>query len=205
MVLEEIENKAETIELLQIILKSLTDLQGKVLLMTGANYTVGEISRALNVDYTTVVHTRDSIANRLLKVVDENKINKLKDKINKVGKAKRKKLIEELNARLAVREAMKKLFVILTPPQSDKSIGNGITQPAYLFERLMNIGTGQKKSIVHGHAMYTNTSKCMLPEYFKEVFGDGKTHCTLCATCRRKKDNPRDKSEVLNDRQIEEN
>jgi len=190
MVLEEIENKAETINLLQIILKSLTDLQGKVLLMTGANYTVGEMSRVLNVDYTTVVHTRDSIANRLLKVVDENKINKLKDKLNKVGKAKRKKLIEELNTRLAVREAMKKLFVILTPPQSEKSIGNGITQPAYLFERLMNIGTGQRETVSNGHKTFVNTSKCMLPEYFKEVFGDGKTHCTLCATCRRKKDNP---------------
>ena len=78
--------------------------------------------------------------------------------------------------------------MLLTPPQSKKEAEGKLSMPAYTFERCMQIGEGMREGIERGRKVMKTIVKCHVPEYFKDTFGDKYTCCTLCATCKRKKD-----------------
>lgn len=192
-VLAESERRREVIENLQVILGCLTENQQKILLMTGAGYTVREMEEVTGITHQTMVECRQGIPARLLKYSDECRIEKLAEQIERLeakGKLGRKyqELRNEYESRHAVREALKNLFVILTPPESTKEADGGVSMPAYSFERAMNVETGMKKGIEDGRHVMKTVSKCKIPEYFSDTFGQKFVCCTLCATCKRKKD-----------------
>lgn len=54
------------------------------------------------------------------------------------------------------------------------------------FEWLMNLGNGGEWGLYNGRKTYRSKKKCFLPEYFQRCFKDNKTHCSLCAECKRK-------------------
>ena len=192
-VLAESERRREVIENLQVILGCLTENQQKILLMTGAGYTQDEIAKSINVSQQGVGKVKSGISTRLLKYSDEGRIEKLAEQIESLeakGKLGRKyhELRNEYESRHAVREALKNLFVILTPPESTKEADRGVSMPAYSFERAMNVETGMRKGVEDGRHVMKTVSKCKIPEYFSDTFGQEFVCCTLCATCKRKKD-----------------
>ena len=63
-----------------------------------------------------------------------------------------------------------------------------VNLPAYTFERLMEVNEGMKEGVLNGYKVMKTVTKCRIPEYMRESFKDNYVCCTLCATCKRKKD-----------------
>lgn len=165
------ESREEARRDLSIIMSALTPTQQKVLSLS--DYTVRQISDMTGMDVSLVVRTRQSIPKRLNRIVNENRINTL-----------RKRNKEELQKALAVREAMKSLYVLLIPPQSTKEMTGSVDQPAFSFERFKEVGMGMKEGILDGKKVMKPISKCFLNEYFRDTFHDDCTICTLCQKCK---------------------
>ena len=135
-VLIEIENKQTVKNSLGVILNVLTPMQGQILLMITLGYSINAISYELNRDHSTIIGCKNSIAKRLFKIADEDRILALKDQLELLrskGKTGRRylKVLDEYNRRYAVREALKDLFVALRPVEySTHSQPN--SRPCYL-------------------------------------------------------------------------
>ena len=56
---------------------------------------------------------------------------------------------------------MKRLFVSLTPPSSEKEADGGISMPAYSFERAMAVGEGMREGIDQGRKVMKTIVKCI--------------------------------------------
>lgn len=196
MVLTEQERRKETLDNLQIIMDALTDTQRKVLALTGQGYTVRDMEEELGISNEACVQSRNAIQKRLLKIADEKRIEGLESEISKLkSKGKRadsskkfRKLLDEYEQRISVREALKKLLVLLTPPESTKEMNGSVNLPAYTFERKMEVGVGMREGIEDGYHVMKTITECHMPEYMQEQFGDKCTCCMLCTTCRRSKD-----------------
>lgn len=194
-VLVERESKVEAMEHLQVILDVLSDKQRMVLLTRGAGYTQEVACEIVGVDQPAYSRCLASIPSRLEEVADEERIQFLADEIMRLSQTSRGRhstlytdLCEELDKRYSVRQSLKQLLVLLTPPESNKEMSGTVSLPAYTFERLMKVNMGMRKGIEDGRYVMKTQTKCLLPEYFSDVFGDEWTCCTLCAQCARKKD-----------------
>ena len=211
--LAEAERRKEIVENLRVVMEALTENQRKVLLMTGAGYTQEEIRKELkeagsrrNIGYIQI-----SIPKTLEKVTDEDRIQFLRETIEQLSATSRgrhSKLYADLKEELAykerIREALKKLIVLLEPPVSMREMDGSAFEGAYPFEIATAVGTGIRQAIDRGHKVMKPTSKCVIPEYLHDAFCDSNgvfhgsiTHkpsyvspicCTLCAKCKRKKD-----------------
>ena len=194
-VLDEKQRRIEVMENLQVVLKWLTETQKQVLLLTGAGYKLREIGEELHITADAAHKSRNSICDKLRKESDEGRIKFLADEVVRLAGTSRGRhstvyddLCEELDARFELRQALKVLFVILTPPESMKEMTGRVSMPAYTFERCMQIGEGMREGLQDGRKVMKTIVRCRVPEYFKDTFGDKYTCCTLCATCKRKKD-----------------
>lgn len=194
-VLAERERRQEILDGLQVLLDNLSDTQRLVLIKTGAGVSVIQIADEMGITPAAVTLARKSISTTLYNVADEDRIQFLKEETERLSRTSRGRhsklytdFVDELRNRVAVREAMKCLFVLLTPPQSTKEIGSGISMPAYSFERAMEVGEGMREGIDNGHKVMKTIVRCHVPEYLNNAFYDELTCCTLCATCSRKKD-----------------
>lgn len=209
--LAEAERRKEIVENLRVVMEALTENQRKVLLMTGAGYTLEEIGAEVRITFQSVKEARDSIPKTLEKAVDEDRIRFLREKIKMLSATSRGRhsklyadLKEELAHREKIREALKKLIVLLEPPVSTREMDGSAFEGAYPFEIATAVGTGIRQAIDRGHKVMKPTSKCVMPEYLRDAFCDssGVFHgsltykpsyvspicCTLCTKCRRKKD-----------------
>ena len=193
-VITEKERRKEILDNLQIIMDNLTETQRKILALTGQGLTVREMEEEMGISHQACVNIRQSISKRLFKIADEDRINKLEKQISAIPatkkSAKRQKLLDEYEKRISVRESLKKLFVLLTPPESTKEMKGSVNLPAYSFEREMLVGTGMRKGIADGYHIMKTVTECHMPEYMSDCFGDERTCCMLCATCRRQKEMP---------------
>lgn len=170
-VLVELETKEEVKRNLAVLLEELKPLQREILLMTGLGYTTRAIAAEINRSHATVIGCRRSISKRLLACADENIIRLLQNRLEYVKGGYRKKLTEEYRRRHAVREALKNLFVALSPFEPPVHSEHYSTTPTMLFERVCN--TGKNKD-------------CRLPQYLSASFKDDKTVCPLCKKCAGK-------------------
>mgnify|MGYP001693555369 CR=1 FL=1 len=209
--LAEAERRQEIVENLRVVMEALTENQRKVLLMTGAGYTLEEIGTEVIMAFQNVKRCRDSIPKTLEKAADEDRIQFLREKIEQLSATSRgrhSKLYADLKEELAykerIREALKKLIVLLEPPVSMREMNGSAFEGAYPFEIATAVGTGIRQAIDRGHKVMKPTSKCVIPEYLHDAFCDsnGVFHgnitykpsyvspicCTLCAKCKRKKD-----------------
>ena len=209
--LAEAERRKEIVENLRVVMEALTENQRKVLLMTGAGYTQEEIGKETKEDQYKVSRIKDSISKTLEKAADEDRIQFLREKVEQLSATSRgrhSKLYADLKEELAykekVREALKKLIVLLEPPVSMREMDGSAFEGAYPFEIATAVGTGIRQAIDEGRKVMKPTSKCVMPEYLHDAFCDsnGVFHgsltykpsyvspicCTLCAKCRRKKD-----------------
>ena len=209
--LAEAERRKEIVENLRVVMEALTENQRKVLLMTGAGYTQEEIGREIGVTQKAIDFVLDSIPKTLEKAADEDRIQFLREKIERLSATSRgrhSKLYADLKEELAykerIREALKKLIVLLEPPVSMREMDGSAFEGAYPFEIATAVGTGIRQAIDEGRKVMKPTSKCVMPEYLHDAFCDnnGVFHgsltykpsyvspicCTLCAKCKRKKD-----------------
>lgn len=209
--LAEAERRKEIVENLRVVMEALTENQRKVLLMTGAGYTQEEMGKEIRSDHQHVSKIKDSIPKTLEKAADEDRIQFLREKIEQLSATSRgrhSKLYADLKEELAykerIREALKKLIVLLEPPVSMREMDGSAFEGAYPFEIATAVGTGIRQAIDRGHKVMKPTSKCVMPEYLHNAFCDsnGVFHgsitykpsyvspicCTLCAKCKRKKD-----------------
>lgn len=209
--LAEAERREEIVENLSVVTEALTKNQCKVLLMTGAGYTLEEIGTEAIMAFQNVKRCRDSISKTLEKTADEDRIQFLRKKIEQLSATSRGRhsklyadLKEELAYREKVREALKKLIVLLEPPVSMREMDGSAFEGAYPFEIATAVGTGIRQAIDEGRKVMKPTSKCVMPEYLRDAFCDNNrvfhgrltykpSHvspicCTLCAKCKRKKD-----------------
>jgi hypothetical protein len=209
--LAEAERRKEIVENLRVIMEALTENQRKVLLMTGAGYTQEEIGRDIELTQPRVLCIKDSIPKTLEKAADEDRIQFLRENVARLSKTsgrRHSKLYADLKEELAykekVREALKKLIVLLEPPVSMREMDGSAFEGAYPFEIATAVGTGIRQAIDEGRKVMKPTSKCVMPEYLHDAFCDSNgvfhgsiTHkpsyvspicCTLCAKCKRKKD-----------------
>lgn len=194
-VLVERESKLEAMEHLQNILDVLSDTQRLVLLSRGAGYTQEVACQMIGITQQGYSKALRSIPSSLNEIADEDRIQFLADEITRLVMTSRGRhsdlyadLCRELDQRYKVRQSMKQLLVLLTPPESTKEMTGRVSLPAYTFERLMEVNLGMREGIEEGRKVMKTKTKCLLPEYFSEVFGDKWTCCTLCAQCSRKKD-----------------
>ena len=209
--LAEAERRQEIVENLRVVMEALTENQRKVLLMTGAGYTQEEIGREVDYERSNIHYIQDSIPKTLEKAADEDRIQFLREKIEQLSATSRGRhsklyadLKEELAYREKIREALKKLIVLLEPPVSMREMDGIAFEGAYPFEIATAVGTGIREAIDEGRKVMKPTSKCVMPEYLHDAFCDnnGVFHgsltykpsyvspicCTLCAKCKRKKD-----------------
>lgn len=209
--LAEAERRQEIVENLRVVMEALTENQRKVLLMTGAGYTLEEIGTEVIMAFQNVKRCRDSIPKTLEKATDEDRIQFLREKIERLSATSRGRhsklyadLKEELTYKERIREALKKLIVLLEPPVSMREMDGSAFEGAYPFEIATAVGTGIRQAIDEGRKVMKPTSKCVMPEYLHDAFCDnnGVFHgsitykpsyvspicCTLCAKCKRKKD-----------------
>lgn len=209
--LAEAERRQEIVENLRVVMEALTENQRKVLLMTGAGYTQEEIGREVDYERSNIHYIQDSIPKTLEKAADEDRIQFLREKIEQLSATSRGRhsklyadLKEELAYREKIREALKKLIVLLEPPVSMREMDGSAFEGAYPFEIATAVGTGIREAIDEGRKVMKPTSKCVMPEYLHDAFCDnnGVFHgsltykpsyvspicCTLCAKCKRKKD-----------------
>ena len=209
--LAEAERRQEIVENLRVVMEALTENQRKVLLMTGAGYTQEEIGREVDYERSNIHYIQDSIPKTLEKAADEDRIQFLREKIEQLSATSRGRhsklyadLKEELAYREKIREALKKLIVLLEPPVSMREMDGSAFEGAYPFEIATAVGTGIRQAIDEGRKVMKPTSKCVMPEYLHDAFCDnnGVFHgsltykpsyvspicCTLCAKCKRKKD-----------------
>ena len=194
-IIEEKERRIGIINDLEIISSVLTDNQRRILALTGAGFTVRQMGDMLDVSFEHISEYRRSIAKRLSKVADEERIQYLAGEVIRLAATSKgkhsklyKELCEELDRRFSVREAMKRLFVTLTPRSSEKEADGGISMSSYPFEQAMAVETGMREGISDGRKVMKTIVKCRMPEYMAETFGDKCTCCTLCPTCKRKSD-----------------
>lgn len=194
-VLVERESKLEAMEHLQNILDVLSDTQKAVLLTKGAGYTQEVAAEIIGITQPSYNEALAGIPTRLNKIADEERIQFLADEITRLVMTSRGRhsdlyadLCKELDQRYKVRQSMKQLLVLLTPPESTKEMTGRVSLPAYTFERLMEVNLGMREGIEEGRKVMKTRTKCLLPEYFSDVFNDKYTCCTLCAQCARKKD-----------------
>lgn len=194
-IIEEKERRVNIIRDLEIISSVLTENQRHILALTGAGFTVRQMEEMLGVSFAHISEYRKNIAKKLQKESDEERIQYLAGEVLRLASTSKgrhsklyKDLCVELDRRFGVREALKRLFVSLTPPSSEKEADGGISMPAYSFERAMAVGEGMREGIDQGRKVMKTIVKCRLPEYMAETFGDKCTCCTLCPTCKRKSD-----------------
>ena len=194
-IIEEKERREGIIADLEIISSVLTENQRHILALTGAGFTVRQMEEELNLDNGYIARERKGICKKLDKEVDEERIQYVAAEVIRLAATSKgrhsklyKDLCDELDRRLGVREALKRLFVTLTPRSSEKEADGGISMPAYSFERAMAVGTGMRQGIDQGRKVMKTIVKCRMPEYMAETFGDKCTCCTLCPTCKRKSD-----------------
>lgn len=195
-VLEERERRQEILSNLNIVLKHLSDSQKRILLLIGSGVRKADIAYELGIKPSSVADIYDSISQKLDKEVDEERICFLKEEIERLSKTSRgrhSKLYEDLSdeykEKLELREALKSLAVLLTPPESQKEMDGRVSLPAYPFERAMDVNCGMREGIDSGKKVMKTVSKCFIPEYMDDTFHE-RVCCTLCATCKRKKDVP---------------
>lgn len=193
-VISEKERRIEILKNFSIVLDCLSEKQSLILSCIGAGMNTVQIEESTGIDQSNSVKIRKSISQTLDEYVNEDRIQFLAKKIDQLSKTSRGRnsrllfdLVAEYSDKMAVREALKKLFVLLTPPVSTKEIGSGISLPAFTFERMMNVNVGMREGIEDGRKVMKTITKCHIPEYFKDTKIDN-TCCTLCATCKRKKD-----------------
>ena len=194
-VLEEKQRRIDVLDNLRVVLEWLTDTQQKVLLLTGAGYNQTEIASELGIAERTVKEYKRQVVAKLQKESDEGRIQFLRSetaRLFKTSRGRHSKLYHdftaELVAREQLRESLKALFTLLTPPESKKEADGKLSMPAYTFERCMQIGEGMREGIQDGRKVMKTVVRCHVPEYLKDTFDDKYTCCTLCATCSRKKD-----------------
>ena len=194
-IIEEKERREGIITDLEIISSVLTENQRHILALTGAGFTVRQMEEELNLDNGYIARERKGICKKLDKEVDEERIQYVAGEVIRLAATSKgrhsklyKDLCDELDRRLGVREALKRLFVTLTPRSSEKEADGGISMPAYSFERAMAVGMGMRQGIDQGRKVMKTIIKCRMPEYMAETFGDKCTCCTLCPTCKRKSD-----------------
>ena len=194
-VIEEKERRLTIIRDLEIISSVLSEQQKRILALTGAGFNTSQIEEIANVSSKNMKRDRRSIVKKLENEADEERIQYVAGEVVRLAATSKgrhsklyKDLCDELDRRLAVREAMKRLFVNLTPPSSKLEADGGMSMPAYTFERAMAVGEGMREGIEEGKKVMKTIVKCRVPEYLKETFGDDCTCCTWCATCKRKKD-----------------
>lgn len=193
-VLEERERRRDILKYLGVVLKHLTDTQKDVLLLIGSGVKRTDIADELGLPKQNVYDTYKSISKRLDEAVSEDRICFLQKEVERLSKTSRgrhsklyKDLRDELDERYELREALKELFVLLTPPESRKEMDGKVNMPAYPFERAMDVNCGMREGIQDGVRVMKTVSKCFMPEYMDDTFGK-RVCCTLCATCKRKKD-----------------
>ena len=112
-VLVELENVRELEKHSIALLKALNHFQQQILLMTALGFTVRRIASELNRNHATIVGCRRTLGKRLLTFADEDRISRLKERLEHVKGRRRKKLAEENQRRYAVRRALKYLIGLL--------------------------------------------------------------------------------------------
>lgn len=194
-IIEERERRISVVHDLEIIASVLSAEQNRILALIGAGFNNKQIAEELGIVDTNMATLRRGIPKRLDKEVDEERIQYVAAEVVRLAGTARgrhsklySELCTELDRRLAVREALKRLFVNLTPPSSKKEADGGMSMPAYTFERVMAMGEGMREGISEGRKVMKTIVKCRMPEYMAETFGDKCTCCTLCPTCKRKND-----------------
>ena len=194
-IIAEKERRANIVSDLEIISRELTENQRHILAMTGAGFTVRQMEEELGLALGTISEQRQGISKKLEKVADEERIQFVAGEVMRLVRTSKgrhsklyEELCEELDRRVAVRNALKRLFVTLTPPESTKEIGGGTSMSSYPFEGAMQVNKGIREGIEEGRKVMKTVVKCEMPEYMQQVFGDDCTCCTWCATCTRKKD-----------------
>ena len=140
-VLEERERRQDILKYLEVVLKHLTDTQKDVLLLIGYGVKRADIADELGLPKQNVYDTYKSISKRLDEAVSEDRICFLQKEVERLSKTSRgrhsklyKDLRDELDERYELREALKELFVLLTPPESRKEMDGRVNLPAYPFK-----------------------------------------------------------------------
>lgn len=196
-ILEETERRKRVLDSLQVVLGCLSDTQQKILLMVGAGDTLESMASELGMSPQACASARNSICKRLENVADEERIEYVAAKVMELAETSRgrhsalyESLCDELDQRFAVREALKVLFVDLLPIEGRKEADKGINYALYPFERAQNAQFGSEVKVEQGYKVLKPVTKCLIPEYMKATMGDDSKYvcCTLCATCKRKRD-----------------
>lgn len=194
-VLEERERRQEILDNLKIVLEHLDETQKHVLLLSGSNVRKIDMADEIGVSHQYISDVYASISDTLRQASDEDRIQYLSDEIERLEKTSRGRhsklytdLKIELINRMDLREALKKLFVLLTPPESTKEMDGKTNMPAYPFERAMVVNCGMRDGLEDGRKVKKSIVKCFMPEYMSDTFHKDDVCCTLCATCKRKKD-----------------
>ena len=143
-------------------------VQQQILLMTGLGFTVRRIAEELNRDPSTIVGCRRTISKRLLAFANEERLERLKVRLEHVKGGRRKKLTEEYQRRYAVRQALKNLSALMSPIEPPPYSHHFSTTPALLFERLVKSG-----------------GECKLRQYLDNSFHDELTICPICRQCSK--------------------
>lgn len=112
-VLIKLESARELETILIPLLTALKPFQQQVLLMTALGFTVRRIASELNRNHATIVGCRRTLGKRLLAFADEDRIDALKEQLERVKGKRRKKLAEEYQRRYAVRQALKYLIGLI--------------------------------------------------------------------------------------------
>ena len=194
-IIAEQERRSQIVKDLETIVIVLTERQRHVLALTGAGYTIRQMEEMTGIDKKNLTEYRQSISKKLDKETDEDRIQFVASEVMRLvqtSKGRHSKLYEdlceELDRRVAVRNALKRLFVTLTPPESTKEMTGSVSMEAYPFERAMEVNKGMREGIEEGRHVMKTVVKCEMPEYMSSVFGDDCTCCTWCINCKRKKD-----------------
>ena len=194
-VLEAKERRIKVLERLKVVAGALCEAQREVFLLYGAGYRKDEIARIRKRDPAVILRALRSIPERLRAEADPEKIEKLACEVERLSKTSRGRnsqrfadLSNDLKQKRLLQEALQELPQLLAAPQSMREMDGKLSMPAYTFERVMQIGEGMREGIQDGRKVMKTIVKCRLPEYVSEAFGDEHTCCTLCATCKRKKD-----------------
>lgn len=195
MIIEEQERRISIIHDLEIISSVLSEQQKRILTLTGAGFNTSQIEEIANVSSKHMKEYRRGIVKKLENEADEERIQYVAVEVVRLAGTTRGRhsklyieLCAELDRRFAVREALKRLFVNLSPPSVQKEVDGGMSMPAFSFERAMAVGMGMREGIDQGRKVMKTIVKCRMPEYMAETFGDKCTCCTLCPTCKRKSD-----------------
>lgn len=193
-VLAERDKHIEVIKDIKTITDALNPKMSTVLLLTGAGDTQRQIGEKLGLTHQQVSNVLKGARTALQNIADEDRIQFLANKVVEMAKTSRGRhsalyndLCNELDKRFSVRQALKRLFVNLRPPASQKEMESHISMPAYPYERAKDVSIGMRNGVLNGYHVMRTVSKCKIPEYLSDT-NSSSVCCNICSVCKRKKD-----------------